>query len=522
MSLLYRIIYAAHANGTHHKLALDALMKLEHPQAEAWRNVMLKHVTLLLDGSKDPDNVFKDFKNHVLHVKDGYWGGAPEKVQNWYQHLVAALKEQNWSEAAYAAGVLSHYYTDPIHPFHTGQTAAENNIHRAVEWSINRSYETLKRIADAEHAAIDVPVREGADWLKEMTCDGAEFSHRYYEKLIAHYDIHRGVVDPPSGLDDVSRHFVAELIAYASTGFARILDRAFTESGQSPPDVVLTADALIATLQIPIKMVQKRLSNAADREIVQRMYDELKATGTVTKNLPEDDRQVRDLHEKEVLQPRAAEAAKARAKRLVPPAPAEPRSRQQGSVAAPPAPAKDLPQQAPPQVESDAHAAARLTERLAKAEPAEDAELKPDVPRFHLVLSDNLEAAPSIGPKSALRFADIGVITVGDFLARAPKDMAAQLKSRNFSAQILSDWQAQARLVLSIPRLRGTHAQLLVGAGYRALEAIRAADPDALIESVLAFAQSDAGQKVLRDGRAPGAEKIRSWIENASAYAEAA
>ena len=25
MSLLYRVIYATHANGTHHKLALDAL-----------------------------------------------------------------------------------------------------------------------------------------------------------------------------------------------------------------------------------------------------------------------------------------------------------------------------------------------------------------------------------------------------------------------------------------------------------------------------------------------------------------
>ncbi len=216
--------------------------------------------TLLLEGSKDPDNRFKDFKNHVLHVKDGYWGGAPEKVQNWYQHLVAALKESNWSEAAYAAGVLSHYYTDPIQPFHTGQTAAENNIHRAVEWSINRSYDALKRIADRAMRSIDVPVREGEGWLKEMTCDGAEFSHRYYEKLIAHYDITRGVTDPPSGLDDIARKFVAELIAYASTGFARILDRAFTESGVTPPDVELALDTLIATLQIPIKMVQKRLS----------------------------------------------------------------------------------------------------------------------------------------------------------------------------------------------------------------------------------------------------------------------
>ena len=193
---------------------------------------------------------------------------------------------------------------------------------------------------------IDVPVPQGADWLKEMTCDGAEFSHRYYEKLIAHYDITRGVVDPPSGLDDMSRSFVAELIAYASTGFARILDRAFTESEQTPPDVALTLDALIATLQIPIKMVQKRLANAADRDLVQRMYDELKATGTVSVNLPEDDRQVRDLHAKEVLAPRAAEAAAARAKRLLAPPPAvQPRSQQQLSVGAPPAPAKDVPKQ---------------------------------------------------------------------------------------------------------------------------------------------------------------------------------
>lgn len=519
MSLLYRIIYAAHANGTHHKLALDALMKLEHPQAEAWRNVMLKHVALLLEGSKDPDNVFKDFKNHVLHVKDGYWGGAPEKVQNWYQHLVTALKESNWSEAAYAAGVLSHYYTDPIHPFHTGQTAAENNIHRAVEWSINRSYDALKRIADETYQSIDVPVPQGADWLKEMTCDGAEFSHRYYEKLIAHYDITRGVVDPPSGLDEISRKFVAELIAYASTGFARILDRAFMESGQSPPDVALTADVLIATLQIPVKMVQKRLSNAADRELVQRMYDELKATGTVSVNLPEDDRQVRDLHAKEVLAPRAAEAAAARAKRLVSPPPVQPRSQQQSAVA-PPAPAKDVPKAV--QVETDAHAAVRLTERLAKAEPTDEADLKPDVPRFFLAMSDKLEAAPSIGPKSAQRFAELGVITVGDFLARSPKELAAQLKSRNFSAQALSDWQAQTRLVLSVPRLRGTHAQLLVGAGYRDVEAIRAANPDALIAAVLAFAESEAGLRLLRDGRAPHAEKIRGWIENASVQAEAA
>ena len=42
--------------------------------------------------------------------------------------------------------MLSHYYTDPIHPFHTAQTDAENAIHRACEWSINRSYDELAKL----------------------------------------------------------------------------------------------------------------------------------------------------------------------------------------------------------------------------------------------------------------------------------------------------------------------------------------------------------------------------------------
>jgi hypothetical protein len=515
MSLLYRIIYAAHANGTHHKLALDALQKLRHPQAEAWRNVMLKHVGLYLEGSKDPDNKFKDFKNHVLHVADNYWGGAPEKVENWYGHLVNALKESNWSEAAYSAGVLSHYYTDPIHPFHTGQTEAENNIHRAVEWSINRSYDALKQIGDQAHSTIDVPVPAGEAWLREMTCDGAEFSHRYYEKLIAHYDIHTGTVDPPAGLDAISRKLVAELIAYASTGFARILDRAFADCGQTPPDVSLALDTLIATLQIPMKTMQKRLANAEDRAIVQRMYDELKTTGTVSKTLPEDDRRIRELFAKEVLAPRAKADAEARAKRLEPqpkprkkPRPADaPAQTAQPEPVVPVAPIAQPEPAAIPETN-----AARGPQRLSDAL----ASVSKSAPRIYLASSDDLEAAPSIGPKTAQRFAGIGIRTVGEFLAQPPEDMSKRLDVRHMTPQILGEWQDQSRLVMSVPGLRGTHAQLLVGAGYRNADAMRAADAAKLCADVLAFVATEDGRRILRDGGAPDIEKIRSWIESAA------
>ena len=82
MSLLFRVVYAAHASGTHHKLALDALTELRNPQAEGWRRLFLEHAETYLRGSKAPDNELEDFKSHVLHVGDGYWGGSTERTRS--------------------------------------------------------------------------------------------------------------------------------------------------------------------------------------------------------------------------------------------------------------------------------------------------------------------------------------------------------------------------------------------------------------------------------------------------------
>jgi predicted flap endonuclease-1-like 5' DNA nuclease len=577
MSLLFRIIYAAHANGTHHKLALDALRRLEHPQAEGWQRLFLKHAGLYLEGSKDPDNKFKDFKNHVLHVRDNYWGGAPEKVQNWYQHVVSALAAQNWSEAVYAAGVLSHYYTDPIHPFHTGQTEAENNIHRAVEWSINRSYDALWRLSEDTLPAVQVAVPEGAEWLREMTLAGAEFSNRYYEKLIAHYDITRGVSDPPAGLDAVGRTLVAELLGYAAAGFARILARALAESGQAPPEVSLTVETVVAGLQIPIKTLQKRLANGEERALVQRMYDELKATGTVDKTLPEDDRVVRDLHAAEVIAPQGKAAEAARQERLVAVAKARPaRQRLATTVSAPPAPAgaeapasasaaedrgnvveiprasaiaaleaeimEALPPVAavappiPPDVgEDDADASTAEVPSDAAAPgtaqdsdavlPAMAVQASEQLPRtlavvrerkIYLSASDDIERAPSIGAKTAQRLAGVGVQTVADFLEEDVEQLSTMLGRRALTSRVLKDWQDQARLVMDVPGLRGTHAQLLVGAGYRDATALAAAEIDTLCAAIARFALTTEGKSILRDGDAPDIEKIKTWVDSAS------
>ncbi len=546
MSLLFRIVYAAHANGTHHKLALDALTRLTSPDAERWRRLFVKHAETYLTGSKAPDKEFKDFSNHVLHVEDNYWGGAPEKAEQWYGRLVTALKDHSWDEAAFCAGVLSHYYTDPIHPFHTAQSQEESNIHRAVEWSISKSYDSLRTDGEKALPSLAVLLPSGEDWLKAFVIDGAETSNRHYAALIAHYDFDQGVSNPPAGLTPRCRTIVAELLVYAAEGFARLLDRAFVDAGVTPPEVALTAETVVATLKIPVRWIEKKLADSEDRAAVRAMFDELNQTGRVDKTLSEDDRQIRDLHAKEILEPRARARTRARQERIKaqPPTPAASATPQTATHSLPPpAQAAGSPDtrnsvtasSETPVVETVAEAVTNQVEPQLEPEPepaprqgSHDPDhiklhtLKPRdtmdgrTPRTYLALHDDLVDAPSIGPKTASQFYSIGISTVADFLAEDAAVMAELLNTRHITALTLQNWQDQARLVMTIPGLRGGHAQLLQGAGYKDAEAIANAEPSLLAGAVLKFAATTDGKRVLRDGDPPDLEKIKTWIDNAA------
>ncbi len=532
MSLLFNIISAAYARGTHHKLALDALGHLEGADAEGWRRVFMAHAPVYMSGSKAPDDEFKDFQNHVLHVRDGFWGGAADKVENWYGHLVKALKGERWSEAVWAAGVLSHYYTDPIHPFHSAQSEAENNIHRAAEWSISRSYDELRRQGQSEFAAVKPVPGTGTGWLRQFVVAGAETGNKHYEKLIAHYDINSGVVDPPSGLDVVSRRLVAELITYASKGFAALLSRAIAEAGVRPPQTGLALAAARALLNIPRNKMLARSENAAERRLIEAMYDELKATGRVEKSLPEDERVVREMYDRDVLAPMMAERDKARADvvALPPPYSRSYTAKPGEHAAVPPAPAGEVgampavkPAPAPAPVPVAAVSPPAAPVQPAAAPPAPTGSVIPvafgdsATPRIYLLASDDVERAPSIGPKMAERLYAQGVKTVADLFAANPEALAEALDVRQVSDETIVDWQDQSRLVSTIPGLRGTHAQLLVGAGYRSRDAVAAAAADKLCADVLSFAVSADGQRILRDGSPPDMERIKGWLTSARA-----
>ena len=135
--------------------------------------------------------------------------------------------------------------------------------------------------------------------------------------------------------------------------------------------------------------------------------------------------------------------------------------------------------------------------------------------RLYLSVGDDVERAPSIGPKTAERLAKAGIKTVADLLAADPAALAAQLASRLISAREITDWQDQARLICTVPGLRGAGAQLLVAAGYRTVAAIADAEVNSLCADVLKLATTDEGLRILRDGYAPDIEKIKMWAENA-------
>lgn len=132
--------------------------------------------------------------------------------------------------------------------------------------------------------------------------------------------------------------------------------------------------------------------------------------------------------------------------------------------------------------------------------------------KFYLDLEDHIEAAPSIGPKTAERFEKIGVFTIGEFLKQTADSMATKLNYKRMSADVVRSWQQQARLVCRIPNLRGHDAQLLVACEIFEPEEIASMQPQALFRIIGPFSETKEGLKIIRSGKQPDLAEITDWV----------
>lgn len=532
MSLLYQVVFAAKARSNHHRLALDALRHLRCVDAEQWGILFLHHHQAYLEGAKAPDTVFKDFKNHVLHVREGEWGGAVEAAQEWYRRTVRALAARQWKQAVYNAGVMSHYIVDPVQPFHTHQTEEEGVIHAAVERSFSQSWKELLIILEVDLEGFpDLQLSEGADWLAEAVRAGAHAANPSYELLIQHYNVALGHKSPKAGLDQEIKDAVARLIGHASVTLSRVLERAFDEAAVAPPKIDGSLDVVFAALSAPVAWITSKMEDTRAAAVVKAQYAEFQARGKVLATLHEDDATVRRLHCQEVLgKPLSSlnaawpkETGKAHGLGKPPRETKRPTRRDVRRLpkADTPLPGRGLFNTKAFRPIIAAPLSAQTPAEALSPEPTDMGPIeRPDRGGKPLLAGpDPVVEAPSIGPKTAARLEAIGVATVSALLERPADALAHALNTRHITAPLVRDWQDQARLACALPGITGRDAQTLVACGVRTAEDLAGANLWELTAAAQAFAATDEGRR-LWGGKGLAEARVQGWFATARSVAQ--
>lgn len=300
--LLHQLIHSWRCATLSQKLAVDALGQLRAPSALAWRDLFVAEIDHYLEGANAPSEKFLDYRNHVLLVRHNYWGGAIVAVDQWYRRTVRALESQAWPDAAYSAGVLSHYFTAVFQPLHTDLCETAPIVHRAFERSLHRSYEQLAALRQDELGGWpEVSLPQGVDWLQNTVRHSAEQSHSHYQVVLDHYDLASGIIEPWRGLDSELRKRMAGTLGQAVVSLARILDAAIAEADLAPPIVGLNIATWIEFASLPQRWISLWLAERRERAQLDALYEEYKTTGKVVAHLADDERAIRRMVAEEVL-----------------------------------------------------------------------------------------------------------------------------------------------------------------------------------------------------------------------------
>ena len=496
MNPLLSILRATHCRSTHHYFAVDALPLVQTSAGKRLVSQLLRHHDRYLAGAQDPDVRFCDFQNHVIHVTDGYWGGAPRVAHKWYDRMQRYLREERFDDAAHAAGVLCHYFTDPLQPLHTQNCDRERILHRPIEWSINRSYKSIYRDWKQDHHRVVFQLSDGPGWLGEAILHGARFANRKYEQLLAEYDLIGALDQPRAGLNAHLRASLSEVIGLAVTGWARVLERAGADAEATRrrplPTAPLPLATLVATGFIPLQLWRRRLTRKREQRDVELLVQEFTETGTLQTHLPVEvdivHRVIKIYHEEQRWNEERERRLASRATVI-----------QVDSV--------DVSQEETVDV-------TQPLSSVAESNPADDdAVILPFDPSLAKTNDDDsLRQTRAIGANSANRLIELGITTVGQLIAADPQDVAARLQTYWITSETISRWQAQVKLSYQLVDLEPREVQLLAGAGFATAMEIAAADPDQLHGEVSAFASTPDGRRCISGTSMPRRIEVNRWI----------
>ena len=126
-----------------------------------------------------------------------------------------------------------------------------------------------------------------------------------------------------------------------------------------------------------------------------------------------------------------------------------------------------------------------------------------------------IEECPSVDATTAARLRALGVDRVGDLLATDPRWLADHLRLSGVTSHSVMRWQAEAKLLCSVPQLRPFDARVLAGAGIRHPRQLAEMHPSQLLDRVEHFLATDRGREILRSGNSYELSRITAWIASA-------
>ncbi len=158
----------------------------------------------------------------------------------------------------------------------------------------------------------------------------------------------------------------------------------------------------------------------------------------------------------------------------------------------------------------------RVVENTTASDSALRVRLQPEGP-YWLRVDSSIGLLPSLGTQMLGRVGKLGVSNLGELILLDANTLGSELEALQISPTQLRTWQAEARLLSSVPDLTGPEAQLLAAVGIQNPVELGAEDAEALGRRIERARQQsgDAWQPWMADRTDwPDADRLRNWIRN--------
>lgn len=132
----------------------------------------------------------------------------------------------------------------------------------------------------------------------------------------------------------------------------------------------------------------------------------------------------------------------------------------------------------------------------------------------YLELSDRVTEIPFVPRRISMAMTEHGVWTVANLFHADPLLLSERLHHDDVSAAEIRQWQAQARLMCAVRKLKSYDARILVGCGITTPSQLEELQPQEVYRMVEAFVATSEGSQIVRSGTSVEIERVTRWIRS--------